>query len=934
MATELGKAYVQIVPSAEGISSKIKEALGEPIASQGETSGESFAAKLTGTIKKAIAAAGIGTALKSAISEGAALEQSIGGIETLFKDSADTMKQYAAQAYQTAGISANDYMEQSTSFAASLLSSLGGDTAAAAETANQAIIDMADNSNKMGTSLQDIQNAYQGFAKQNYTMLDNLKLGYGGTKTEMERLLADAQELSGVEYNIDNLSDVYEAIHVIQENLDITGTTAKEAATTFSGSFAAMKAAAENFMGNLALGENVTEELQELVETTETFLIDNALPMLGNVLLKIPTLLPHAIEGVSVLITDIAAEIPGLMQTIFTEIGKGLGEWLASMGLFEQSGSIIKIFYQLGNAASVVTEGLGQVAGWIGEKLAAALPTAVDLITRLATAIGGALAAALPPLMDLIAQLAGWFSDTLGPVLQTVAESVETLATDIGAGLSAALPGVIDLLEKLGSALGERISQVLPTVVDLIAQLATAIGGALETALPTVMDLITQVVDAVANVVDTVLPPVIGFIENLAEFITSLVSEVLPPVIDIITEIAGILGDTIGPVLETVSGFVGDLFEVINENVMAVLPQVSEAIGTLAGWLADKIEPLLPTLQNYTEKLTSVFSTLAETIGSILAPIIEGIGERLSAFIDWITGTSASAEAVRAVFSAIADLFVGALSTAFNVIGTVAEVVAGVLAGLGNVVASVLEWFKSLSSNTTVIWNSIKTTTTNVWNGIKTAIMTPINTAKTTVLSAIDGIKTNITSKFNAIKTTATSVWNAIKTAITTPITTAKDTVKTMIDKIKGFFNFTWSLPKLKLPHFSITGSFGINPPSVPHFSISWYKKAMDEPMILNGATIFGAAGGNLLGGGEAGAEVVAGADTLNAMMQNAAYQANAETQAQTNERLDKLIALLAGGAGINITINGADYRSKQELAEAVVDLITRTTERKVAALA
>lgn len=241
-----GKAYVQIIPSAEGISGKIKEALGDPVRAEGESAGEGFATKMVSAIKKAVAAAGLGKAISAAITEGANLEQSIGGIETLFGDSADTMKQYAAQAYATAGVSANTYMEQATSFAASLVSSLGGDTAAAAETANQAIVDMSDNANKMGTSMEDIQNAYQGFAKQNYTMLDNLKLGYGGTQAEMQRLLEDAQELTGVEYDISNLDDVYNAIHVIQENLGITGTTAEEAASTFSGSFASMKAAAQN----------------------------------------------------------------------------------------------------------------------------------------------------------------------------------------------------------------------------------------------------------------------------------------------------------------------------------------------------------------------------------------------------------------------------------------------------------------------------------------------------------------------------------------------------------------------------------------------------------------------------------------------------------------------------------------------------------------
>lgn len=195
---EMAKAYVQIVPSADGIRDALTDVFDEETDGLGAKVGQSIGAQLVGTIKKVLAAAGIGKIIKDSIDMGGALQQSIGGIETLFKDSADTVKQYAAQAYQTVGLSANDYMEQTTSFAASLLSSVSEDTNAAAQLANMAMVDMADNANKMGTDMQDIQNAYQGFAKQNYTMLDNLKLGYGGTQAEMQRLLTDAEKISGV----------------------------------------------------------------------------------------------------------------------------------------------------------------------------------------------------------------------------------------------------------------------------------------------------------------------------------------------------------------------------------------------------------------------------------------------------------------------------------------------------------------------------------------------------------------------------------------------------------------------------------------------------------------------------------------------------------------------------------------------------------------
>nr|DAO24886.1 MAG TPA: tail tape measure protein [Caudoviricetes sp.] len=272
--TKLADAYVQIIPISEGITGRIKD-LFKDLPDEGDKAGDKTGSSFASKLKKAVAAAGVGAAISkvvtSAFTEGAALEQSLGGVETLFKKHADIVKKNAQDAYKTAGVSANEYMENVTSFSASLLSSLGGDTQKAAEVAHTAMVDMSDNANKFGSDMQSIQTAYQGFAKQNYTMLDNLKLGYGGTKSEMERLLQDAQKLSGVEYNIDNLSDVYNAIHTIQQNLDITGTTAKEASTTFSGSFASMKSAAKNFLGVLTAEGDADKAFNDLLGSADTF---------------------------------------------------------------------------------------------------------------------------------------------------------------------------------------------------------------------------------------------------------------------------------------------------------------------------------------------------------------------------------------------------------------------------------------------------------------------------------------------------------------------------------------------------------------------------------------------------------------------------------------------------------------------------------------
>jgi phage-related protein len=288
---ELGKAYVQIIPSAEGISGAISRVLDPEADSAGKTSGASFITSFKALALKAIAGLGIGKAISMSLNEGGQLEQSIGGVETLFKDAADQVKGYASQAFKTAGLSANEYMQEVTGFSAALVKSLGGDTKAAAEAANLALTDMSDNANKMGTDMESITRAYQGFAKQQYTMLDNLKLGYGGTKTEMQRLLADATKLTGVKYDINNLADVYQAIHVIQDELGITGTTAKEASQTLQGSAAAMKAAFKDLLGNLAIGEPIEANLQAVSKTFATWLFGNLIPMVGNMAAQIPTLI-------------------------------------------------------------------------------------------------------------------------------------------------------------------------------------------------------------------------------------------------------------------------------------------------------------------------------------------------------------------------------------------------------------------------------------------------------------------------------------------------------------------------------------------------------------------------------------------------------------------------------------------------------------------
>lgn len=379
--TTLGTAYVQIVPSAQGIKGSITNALSGEADAAGSATGTSLGSKVVSFAKKAIIAGAIGKVIKSSLDEGAALQQSyFGGLDTLYGEAADAARKYAREA-SAAGISMNTWSEQAVSFGAALKKAYGGDVAKAAEAANTAIMDMADNSAKMGTDIQSVQMAYQGFARGQYVLLDNLKLGYGGTRSEMERLLADAEEFSGVHYDIDNLGDVYSAIHVIQENLGLAGVAADEAATTFSGSFNAMKASAQNLLGSLAVGENVGPAMEQLATSVSTFFFNNFIPMIGTLVKSLPTAiaaflrqgLPLLVSNISSLLTSLGAQITSLANNL--------------------SGSTVQQWAQT-TLPKILAAG-GQLIGQLASALITNLPKIVAAIGRIGLAIVQGLGSAL-----------------------------------------------------------------------------------------------------------------------------------------------------------------------------------------------------------------------------------------------------------------------------------------------------------------------------------------------------------------------------------------------------------------------------------------------------------------------------------------------------------------------------------------------------------
>ena len=516
MATELGKAYVQIIPSAKGISGSISKELGGEASSAGKSAGLNIA----GAIKGAIAAAGIGTAIKAALDAGGNLQQSFGGLDTLYEDAAEGAKKYAVEASK-AGISANSYAEQAVSFGAALKSAYGGDTTKAMEAANTAILDMADNSAKMGTDIGSIQTAYQGFAKQNYTMLDNLKLGYGGTKSEMERLLADASKLSGVEYNIDNLGDVYDAIHVIQEDLNLTGVAAAEASTTFSGSLGAMKAAGENLLANIALGEDITPALNTLGETVNTFVFNNLIPMLSNIVSALPNLVSgigsmlvealnlvgnnagdivkQGLDIVMALVNAIIAAAPSLIVAavkLVAELGKALIEtdWVA-VG----SNLISSLDSAMSQASAEIfgsdTSIIDSVLNSITSGLPSFLDKGIEIISNLVNGLLSALPSIYTTVGQLITTFVGFLMQNYPTIMQKGAELILNLVNGIISNLPQIAASVVQVIGSFAATVLSNLPTILAQGILIIGKLA---AGLIQ-AIPTLIGTIPQIIQSIVN---------------------------------------------------------------------------------------------------------------------------------------------------------------------------------------------------------------------------------------------------------------------------------------------------------------------------------------------------------------------------------------------------------------------------------------------------
>lgn len=446
--------------------------------------------KVAGAALKGVAVGigGVTTALgamgKASLDGFADFEQLIGGVDTLFKESSQTVQTYADNAFRTAGLSANAYMETVTSFSASLLQSLGGDTAKAADMADLAITDMSDNANKMGTDMRDIQNAYQGFAKQNYTMLDNLKLGYGGTKEEMQRLLADAEKLSGQKFDLSSYADIVQAIHVVQTEMGITGTTAQEAASTIDGSINTMKAAWSNLLVGFA-DENADMDtlIQNLVDSVAA-VGQNVLPRLQQIFGAFAQYAPQLLDEAGALVQTFAQGIlnalPGLTTTAGTLV-LSLGQGLIS------------------NLPQLLQIG-AQVVQTIGANVLAAAPgmvtTAAELLGMLASGIAASLPQLIPAALSMLTQISGGLRDGAGQLI----DGALAVVTAIGEGIISSLPSLIESVPEIVTNIAGIINDNAPKLVTTAAELLGKLAMGLIQAIPTLVANIPQIIQAIVAV--------------------------------------------------------------------------------------------------------------------------------------------------------------------------------------------------------------------------------------------------------------------------------------------------------------------------------------------------------------------------------------------------------------------------------------------------
>lgn len=638
MAQSVGEVALDIVAGKNTVSSVVKGAMDDAqnTINKGST-GISGALGKIGSVAGGVAkgiSVGIGVAStaivglgKQAVNAYGEYEQLVGGVETLFKENASTVITNASNAYKTAGMSANEYMTTVTSFSASLLQSLGNDTVKASEMADMAITDMSDNANKMGTSMEMIQNAYQGFAKQNYTMLDNLKLGYGGTKTEMERLLADAEKISGIKYDISSYADVVDAIHVIQTEMGITGTTAKEASSTIQGSISSMKSAWTNLLTGLS---DPTQNLDQLIDN----LVNSITAVGANLMPRITLVLDGVVKLVSELAPKLVAEIPKIVSQVLPSILSGA----------------IKI-------VDGIVQALPQLIGTLVSMLPTLLPMLIDGI------------------VNMIVTLASSFADIIQPIIDNLPEIIISIVDALISNLPALIQGCINLVIGIVSAL----PQITMALIKAMPTIIVSIVEALFSASPVLLDGFTAIFGGAWDVICGIFTPIIDFFGGLFSNAVNVISEVFTPVLDVMGAIWDGIQAVFAPAIALFSGIFNGVVNAI-KNIFTPIVNFFSSTFSLA---VDTIRTVFSAVTGISSAIwnsvKNVFAGVANFFSGIFSKAVSIIKSVFNPIVDFFSGIWSK---ITGIFSKVGEVVGNAITNVVSkAVNTVLSTAVGIING-------------------------------------------------------------------------------------------------------------------------------------------------------------------------------------------------------------------------------------------------------------
>ena len=788
----------------------------------------------------------VGAIAKGSLDAYANYEQLVGGVDTLFKDSSAQLQAYAANAYKNQQMSANQYMEMATSFSASLIQSLGGDTTLAAKYADMAITDMADNANKMGTSIESVQNAYRGFARGSYAMLDNLKLGYGGTRQEMERLLSDAEKLTGVKYDINNLNDVFDAIHAIQTELGITGTSAEEAMKTIQGSAAMTKAAWQNLLTAFAdESADITKAVSNLSEST--------IALVGNVGKRVAQIFPAIADGLGQFISETAGTLVGMIESIAP-----------------------KFISSVSGLASVIASTLPQIAAIVAELAPQIIESFVSIMSSLGEAFSGAIDAIIANLPAILGALAIALVSCSGIIGNAMITLLQGITTALPMAFEALIPQIPALITNLATTLASFVGVMLAGATTLFQGIADALPTVIASVCAVLPNLVNSIVSFLVSNVGLIISAAITLFSGIIDAMPTIIATVVGLLPELITNICNGLASGIGSII---SGFI----QLFLGFVQALPTIISIIVGALPSIISSIISGLISNIGALVAGFVQLFIAFIIAIPQIVSAIISNIPLIIQAIVQGlIDGMGQLFEAAgklgKAIWDGIKSIFTGKNP------GTeiAAETTQGVVSGQGSMYTAGqgmgTSYNQGLASQSGKTYDTSymtgETTVQGVSDGLQglggvvsdagytynnglNQISTDASAYSTDIgNNTIEGFTTaaeEIEAPMNQMRSTVEETFIQMEEAVNKSVNKIVNAVEKMVDKLLDSVNFTWDLPHLAIPHLSVSGRFNTNPPSVPRYSIAWYARGG----VFDVPTLFSYGNGALGGLGEHGAEAV-----------------------------------------------------------------------------